>query len=158
MAPEKGKEKNVKEPKTPKVTRSGRVSTKPKKLAESSSDVTAPKPKRKSTKSSTAQEPVPPAGKYFFSLLVKYLTAGGTGSCTVVLFVDFLLGLGAVTSEELPASFLGFVLTRPLLVSFGAFGSFTFFSFPLSGAILVELPNYKLELLFLSLKTRTLFF
>ena len=64
MAPERGKEKNVKEPKAPKVTRSGRVSTKPKKLAESSSDVTAPKPRRKSTKSTTVQEPVPPAVKY----------------------------------------------------------------------------------------------
>ena len=72
MAPEKGKEKNGKEPKAPKLTRSRRVSTKPKKLAESSSDATAPKPRRESTNSSTVQEPAPPVSKYFFKILFLF--------------------------------------------------------------------------------------
>jgi len=64
----------------------------------------------------------------------------------VLFFVDSLLGLGAVASEELSVNFLGFVLTRLLLVSFGAFGSFLFFSFPFSGAILSELPKKNSQL------------
>lgn len=70
MAPKKGKDG-----KEPKLTRSGRVSARPKKLAESSSDATAPKPKRRSTKSSAVEDPVPPVGKLHFLWFSTFLSS-----------------------------------------------------------------------------------